>query len=136
MARKKERVIQIKQKTVNKVNDFRGGHRGCPYFTKAGRCKLNRGKACSKKNCKLLKHKGCFKIEVYPFQMQTTTTPVILRRDVLHWFDVFIIDYEQQTELIINKKDWSKLNRLSGEKKILAILDLFKKRFECKLKWL
>jgi hypothetical protein len=43
------------------------------------------------------------------------------------------MDYDKKTELIIGKKDWVKLNKISEPKKISAVLELFKKRFKCKL---
>jgi len=103
-----------------------------------GRCKLNKGRDCNRKNCKLLRGRGGLKINVYPIRVENKVVPTILRQDILHWFDLFILDYTKQSELIINKKDWGVIIKLNGEEQARYVLELLKKRFKCKLgrlKW-
>jgi hypothetical protein len=117
----------------NGVSKWKNKHRDCCYTTISGRCRLNKGKDCSKKNCKLLRGRGGLKINVYPLHINTINALSVLRKDVLRWFDLFTMDYNKKTELIIGKKDWAKLNKIPEPRKTSAVLELFKKRFKCKL---
>lgn len=127
-------MIQIGTGLRNGISRWKNKHRDCPYITRTGRCLIGKRRDCNRRTCKLIKRAGRLKIDTYLFPTGKRFRYVIFREDVLFWFKLFILDFDKKTEIIISKKDWEKIDRLSNKNKTLAILDLFKRRFKNNLR--